>query len=131
MYKRQLLGAAGAAVGLAALLTLVGLLVRGARRPLSGSLAISRSGTLVREFVLAGREVTLADAETTGLSGRIRAARGKAAAHSVDISARVDRRPVRRATLGDRQSVEIGDYTLAYTAQHTRSMTMITSGLPH
>ncbi len=116
--------------GIAGIAALVGVLLfarsRGPR--LVGSLALSKDGRLVREFLLAGRSAPLADATTPGLTGHVTARRTKEGAAQVVLHTSTGGRRT-TITLGDRQSAEVGEYTATYTAQRTRMISMIHAGL--
>ncbi len=116
--------------GIAGLAALVGvLLVARSRGPrLVGSLALSKDGRPVREFLLAGRSAPLADETTPGLAGHVTAQRTKDGAAEIVLHANAGGRRT-KITLGDRQSAEIGEYTATYTAQRTRMISMIHAGL--
>ena len=116
-----------ALIAVAALLVL-GLLAARLRAPkMVGSMAVSRDGRLVREFLLAGRSTSLADPATPELSGTIGAAKGNGPTVAVD--ARTAQKQRVKQLLGDTQSVEVGPYRLTYTAQRTRTLSMVRAGL--
>lgn len=120
-----IVGAAlGGVAALEVLVTLV-LFLRSRGPRLVGSLAISRGGVPVREFLLGGRSTDLAHASTPGLTGRVTPGRGGAAGVQVTGSAGGGRT---RARLADGETVRIGDYDVTYTTQHTRTMSMIQAG---
>lgn len=120
-----LVGGVAGGVAALALLALVALRLRGPS--LVGSLAVSQHGRLVREFLLAGRSTPLDDPSTPGLSGTVTGLRTKDGAPTIVVHAKGARRT--KIALTDRQSAEIGDYTVTYTAQRTRMISMIQAGL--
>ena len=118
-------GAVAAAIALLA--------VWSATRPrLVGSLALSRSGVVLDEFILAGRSQALAYRESPGRAGL------KGTAHAVarrsdqpgqkvsgvKVSAKVDMDKV-KAELFDGESVAVGDLTITYTSPRTRMIELI------
>jgi von Willebrand factor type A domain len=118
---------AGAAL-LAAVLAL--LLIARMRAPrLRGSLSVSADGRLVREFLLAGRSMNLKDPSTPGLLGHVTAVQKKGAAPAVTVKAK-DGGPTRTVRLTDGQSADFGRFQIQFTEQRTRSLEMISSGLP-
>jgi len=116
--------------GIAGIAALVGVLLfarsRGPR--LVGSLALSKDGRLVREFLLTGRSAPLADQTTPGLTGHATAQRTKDGAAEIVLHTTTDGHRT-KITLGDRQSAEVSGYTATYTAQRTRMISMIKTGL--
>lgn len=123
--------AAGGAAGVAALIGLV-VLTRRNRRKLSGSLRVTRDGALLREFLLEGPAVSLGTAvgaTVPGLSGRVVVGpRVKDGEPAVRIVGRLAADRV-STTLNDGESVTLGDVVLSYTAQHTRTVSMVKGGL--
>lgn len=120
-----LVGGVAGGVAALALLALVALRLRGPS--LVGSLAVSQNGRLVREFLLAGRSTPLDDPSTPGLSGTVTGLRTKDGAATIVLHPKGGQRA--KVPLTDRQSAEVGDYTVTYTAQRTRMISMIQAGL--
>ncbi len=116
-------GVAGGAAALA-LLALAALRLRGPS--LVGSLAVSQNGRPVREFLLAGRSTPLDDPSTPGLSGTVTGLRTKDGGPTIVLHPKGAQRT--KIALTDRES-EVGDYTVTYTAQRTRMISMIQAGL--
>lgn len=118
------LPAAGAA---AALLLLLLLLLRLRAPRMVGSLAITRDGRLLREFLLAGRKADLADSATPDLTGTVTAAKGTGP--TVQVAARASGGQRTRQRLGDTETLDVGPYRITYTSQHTRTLSMVRTGL--
>lgn len=118
--------------GALALVALAVVSVRARRKPLSGSILVTNDGVPVREFLLEGASVSLAKAAgpaVPGLSGSV--AQGPRAdddSPRIRVSGNLGNDRV-RAVLDDGESVRFGDYVLTYTAQRTRTLTMVRSGI--
>ncbi|QIK73022.1 hypothetical protein G7070_13075 [Propioniciclava coleopterorum] len=122
---------AAAAGALAAVLALVGVVVALLRRrpKLHGSLAIARQGATVREFVLDAPTVDLARAwPGAGLTGTLRPATSRDGVEAVRVVARAGGQKV-RTVLRDDEAVNVGELTLRWTAQRTRTLEMVNEGL--
>ena len=121
-----------AAGALAAVLAAVGVLVALLRRrpKLHGSFAIARQGATVREFVLDSPKVDLAHAWGPGssLTGTLSPAKAPDGGQAVRVVAKAGGQKV-RTVLGDDESVNVGDLTLHWTSQRTRTLGMVNEGL--
>jgi len=118
--------------GVVAVLAAVGVLVALLRRrpQLRGAFTIERQGATVREFMLTGPRVDLARAAgpaASGLVGTVTHARTKDAG-GVRVNARVGKQKV-RTVLRDGDSVNVGDLTLHWTSQRSRTLGMVNEGL--
>ena len=92
-----------------------------------GSLAITRDGRLLREFLLAGRKADLGDPATPDLTGTVTAAKGTGP--TVQVAARASGGQRTRQRLGDTETLDVGPYRITYTSQHTRTLSMVRTGL--
>lgn len=94
------------------------------KRPqLDGSLTVEREGRVLQELMLTGSTRSLAPVGAQdGPTGTVSAMTGKTP--HVIVKAQVGGEKI-RARLTDGQRVEVGGYTLIYTAKHTRVLEMI------
>ena len=128
--------AVGLAAGVAALVALV-LLWRTTRPRLVGSLAVSRGGVVVDEFILTGRSLPLnhgANAAQTALTGAVtplvRPGRAKGEnVTGVQVKAQVGKSKAKGSLL-DGQSLTVGELKVTYTSARTRMMELISDGTP-
>lgn len=120
-----LLGAAA----VVAVLALLALLLR--KRPrMHGTFAITRQGEIVREFMLDAPKLDLthvAGGAAPELAGTITRAKVNGA-EGVKVAAKVGKQKV-RTVLADGGSVDVGELTLHWTSQRSRTLGMINDGL--
>lgn len=92
--------------------------------------AIARQGATVREFVLDSPKVDLAHAWGPGssLTGTLSPAKAPGGGQAVRVVAKAGGQKV-RTVLGDDESVNVGDLTLHWTSQRTRTLGMVNEGL--
>ena len=112
----------GAAAGLLLALGLALLVIRVRKPPLTGSIRITRSGSIVREFMLHGRSAALTGVE--GLTGTVTADRTRNAEPRVRVAGNAGGTK-QRGVLSDGETLEIGGLTVTYTAPRTRMISII------